>query len=194
MKKRLFLSLLFSICAITGFSQIYVSTGSNVNVRKGPGKNYSVQFQLQKGDKVYFTGKKQNGFMKVTNISSSPITWQGWVSERYLKQEQRDQSNVSNDNNRISRNNSNTSNHNKDWIYGRWVGRYMGILVEVIINEDTFIARFNGKVTDCSVYSYEEEQGFIAFNSPRPGIYNDIWPFDKDKKVLLLYGKPMQKY
>ena len=59
MKKCLLFSLLFSISLINGFSQIYVCTGTNVNVRKGPGTNYSVQFQLQKGDKVYFTGKNR---------------------------------------------------------------------------------------------------------------------------------------
>jgi len=193
MKKCLLFSLLFSISLINGFSQIYVCTGTNVNVRKGPRTNYSVQFQLQKGDKVYFTGKKQNGFMKVENIASSSTTWQGWVSARYLRLERGNMSNVAN-NDRESRSNNNSDSHNKDWIYGRWVGRYMGVLVEVIITEDVFIARFNGKVTDNSPYSYEEEQGFIAFNSPRPGIYNDIWKFDKEKKVLLLDGKPMQKY
>ena len=110
MKKLLFFCLLFSISVITGFGQIYVSTGSNVNVRKGPGKNFSVQFQLQKGDKVYFTGKKQNGFMKVTNISSSSRTWQGWVSERYLRLEQRDQSNNANSQNIVTHN-QNVSNY-----------------------------------------------------------------------------------
>lgn len=96
--KRIIMMLAVMMTAMTMCAQkYYVCTGSNVNVRTGPGKNYSVMYgaggahctegrvQLGKGELVYNEGVKRNGFIKV----SSPYAWMcyenGWVSAQYLK-------------------------------------------------------------------------------------------------------------
>lgn len=73
----------------------FVSTGNNVNVRKGPGKNYPVIFwegqklQLEKNEVVYDKGKRRNGFCYVTVNKVIPtvavFTYDGWVSAQYLR-------------------------------------------------------------------------------------------------------------
>lgn len=70
------LTIIFAICA-NAQQNLYVSTGTNVNVRIGPGKQYAVmpaktgnncgkaKIQLGKGEGVTFLGERKNGFMKV---------------------------------------------------------------------------------------------------------------------------------
>ncbi len=73
----------------------FVSTGQNVNVRKGPGMKYPVidsewgKIQLDKDEVVADNGKMKNGFRYVTVtqvIFGSVINiYEGWVSAKYLK-------------------------------------------------------------------------------------------------------------
>ena len=73
----------------------YVCTGNNVNVRTGPGKNYSVVVynsavtQMFKGCVAQNLGKKRNGFIYVgfldRSFLPSIIPIKGWVSAQYLR-------------------------------------------------------------------------------------------------------------
>lgn len=81
----------------------------------------------------------------------------------------------------------------KDWIYGRWVGYYKGCKVELIFTENTMTEKYDGQTAYSGSYVYQS-QGFIAYNLSRPGQYQDMWPFDVNKKVMLLDNSPMQKY
>ena len=98
MKKSILLCLLLCFTLGASAQTYYKCTGDNVNVRKGPGKNYgnvegweacnmSGSVQLCKGDKVKFLGVKKNGFMKVedANLDGLMRCWgEGWVSAQYL--------------------------------------------------------------------------------------------------------------
>lgn len=97
MKKILLVCLMLLTISITASAQDkgFVCTGNNVNIRKGPGKNYPVlengagtngKLQLFKGNVVTDYGKRKNGFCLV----SAALEWggderQGWVSARYLR-------------------------------------------------------------------------------------------------------------
>ncbi len=85
--------LLLMVVAVNAQRRGYVCTGDNVNIRKGPGKNYAVKsdygygkLQLFKGTVVVSLGKKQNGFCYIRKYG-----WQGdwdatgWVSAQYLR-------------------------------------------------------------------------------------------------------------
>ena len=77
--------------------QALVCTGNNVNVRKGPGKNYgniiweyqgmNERAQLMKGDAVKYLGKKKNGFIYVRDLSVDYRFNFGdaWVSAQYFR-------------------------------------------------------------------------------------------------------------
>jgi len=96
--KRLLLicMMMLSVIAIHAqrARQGFLSTGQNVNVRTGPGKNYPVaredfsdeKCQLDKGQLVTYLGKRQNGFCYV-EVSSMIYEYhcKGWVSAQYLK-------------------------------------------------------------------------------------------------------------
>ena len=71
------------------------STGQNVNVRVGPGKNYRVvngsgaygfegKVQLEKGQYVGTDGVKRNGFTHVYYIGWYNAWEDGWVASQYL--------------------------------------------------------------------------------------------------------------
>jgi len=87
------LMLLFVMMTVNAQHKGFVCTGNNVNVRTGPGKNYSVydnntdhKRQLSKGDVVINCGKKKNGFYLI----QGPLEWggderDGWVSAQYLR-------------------------------------------------------------------------------------------------------------
>lgn len=87
------LMLLFVMMTVNAQQKGFVCTGNNVNVRKGPGKNYAVYDsntdhirQLSKGDVVINRGKKKNGFCLI----QGPLEWggderDGWVSAQYLR-------------------------------------------------------------------------------------------------------------
>ena len=79
----------------------YVCTGSNVNIRTGPGKNYNVVAQLNKNEGiieycydnplvttynsfVFSERQKQNGFIKIRTYFIGVETI-GWVSAQYLR-------------------------------------------------------------------------------------------------------------
>ena len=72
----------------------FISTGQNVNVRKGPGKNHPVidsewgKIQLDKGEVVCDKGKTRNGFrnVSVTKLIFGSVVnvYEGWVSMKYL--------------------------------------------------------------------------------------------------------------
>lgn len=81
----------------------------------------------------------------------------------------------------------------KEWIYGRWVGYYKGCKVELIFTENSMTEKYDGQIGYSGSYLYES-QGFIAYNASRPGVYDDMWPFDAKRKVMLLDNTPMQKY
>lgn len=91
--------LLFSIMVLSSLTMIgqtrgFLSTGQNVNVRTGPGKQYALardfmggeKCQLTKGQLVIDKGESKNGFRHVY-ISNSYWEYhcEGWVSEQYLK-------------------------------------------------------------------------------------------------------------
>jgi len=63
-------------------SEIYVVTGSNLNIRKGPSKSYSKVGSLNKGDEVTVTQTK-NGFAKIGENK--------WASQDYLKLKENDE-------------------------------------------------------------------------------------------------------
>jgi len=85
--------------------QYLTSTGSNVNVRKGPGKSYSVitylcwdvermreirlKLQLYRGERVKYLGQKKNGFLYVQLSREEEggymIYYKGWVSADFLR-------------------------------------------------------------------------------------------------------------
>lgn len=80
-------------------------TGNNVNIRKGPGKQYSVvtllgwdeerlcdgrfKQQLYKGERVKYLGKKKNGFLYIEFYRAEEGGYtsrhRGWVSADYLR-------------------------------------------------------------------------------------------------------------
>jgi hypothetical protein len=96
-------------------------------------------------------------------------------------------------NNRTITNNRGNTSSSKEWIYGRWVGYYKGCKVELIFTENSMTEKYDGQTAYSGSYLYES-QGFIAYNASRPGVYNDMWPFDAKRKVMLLDNTPMQKY
>ncbi len=73
----------------------FISTGENVNVRKGPGTRYAIvqgdggNIQLSKGQVVIYKGKKKNGFYYVHVSRVEPgiayFDYDGWVSAKYLR-------------------------------------------------------------------------------------------------------------
>ena len=102
--KQSFFKIILAIFLVSGLATslkidaqtYYRCTGNKVNVRKGPGKNYSVLIceyqgmndpqQLCKGYVVKYLGKKQNGYMKVEdgNLWHWSSFGVGWVSAQYL--------------------------------------------------------------------------------------------------------------
>ncbi len=98
MKKNLMIFMLLLTVATVEAQTYYRCTGDNVNVRKGPGKNYAVitnegfltKCQLFKGDVVKYAGKAKNGFTYVKFLNcgqtgASCYPDHGWVSTQYLK-------------------------------------------------------------------------------------------------------------
>jgi len=104
--KKLFILSLLALATITSNAQdMYMVTGNNVNVRKGPGRNYGaitypsfegydIKWQLSKseGAIVRYLGKKRNGFMFVeaeqpntSGFHCSYFIVSGWVPAQYLK-------------------------------------------------------------------------------------------------------------
>ncbi len=89
----------FTTSTITA-QQFYACTGNNVNVRKGPGKQYGVIRQIWKGCGVgdgfvdcehetgnyviEYRGKKRNGFILVAVLGEG-INIEGWISAQYLR-------------------------------------------------------------------------------------------------------------
>ena len=82
------------LAAITANAQGkgFVCTGNHVNVRTGPGKNYSIYDrgdgtyrQLSKGDVVEYCGKKKNGFILIRQLGWGEDERDGWVSAQYLR-------------------------------------------------------------------------------------------------------------
>ena len=101
MMKRLLLTLLVVMSAATiNAQQYYACTGNNVNIRKGPGKNYGVIQQIWKncgvGDGymecehetgnyvIEYRGKKKNVFILVAAMGEG-LNGEGWMSAQYLK-------------------------------------------------------------------------------------------------------------
>ncbi len=97
MMKRItiLLVLLLSVAAANAQQKGFVCTGSYVNVRKGPGKNYGfvceykndpkTKVQMQKGSVAVSLGKKRNGFCYVRFIYNTVGEFDGWVSAQYLR-------------------------------------------------------------------------------------------------------------
>jgi hypothetical protein len=97
MKRIVLISLmLLTVLSVSAQSRRgFISTGDNVNVRKGPGINYPVLYsegeklQLFKGEVVAYKGKKRNGFIYVHVVKVHPgdavFDYPGWVSAKYLR-------------------------------------------------------------------------------------------------------------
>lgn len=98
--KRLFIFLFLVCVGMSAYSQnMFICTGNNVNVRKGPGKNFSILreqserqdfWQLSKNEIVRYLGKKKNGYMYVEAMcpvqgSMGYTVEKGWVYARYFK-------------------------------------------------------------------------------------------------------------
>lgn len=98
MKKLVFIITLvmFAVGAYSQQTTYYKSTGTNVNVRKGPGTNYAVvqlsggarcgtgKAQLGKGEMVISDGKQRNGFIHVFTAYPALCWEEGWVSAKFL--------------------------------------------------------------------------------------------------------------
>ena len=86
--------MMLSFAGANAQKQGFISTGQNVNVRTGPGKQYPLAkedfseepCQLDKGMLVRYLGKKKNGFCYV-EVSSMITEYycKGWVSAKYLR-------------------------------------------------------------------------------------------------------------
>ena len=99
MKNMLLLSILMMLVCVNASAQQYVyykSTGTHVNVREGPGKNYGIVeysgaygsegiVQLDKGVIVASDGIVRNGFRHVFYAGTYNLWEDGWVSQQYLK-------------------------------------------------------------------------------------------------------------
>lgn len=97
MKRILFLLLMLTI-SVGSFAQThYRVTGDNVNVRTGPGTNYSrvtwsgaygtrddQPYQLSKGEIVCSKGATKNGFVPIWGDAVWMSEETGWVSSKYL--------------------------------------------------------------------------------------------------------------
>ncbi|MBQ9164221.1 MAG: hypothetical protein IJ163_05540 [Bacteroidaceae bacterium] len=95
--KRLITMLLFmlAVTAVNAQQRGFVCTGNNVNVRKGPGKNYGfvceldndikTKVQMFKGSVAVNLGKRRNGFCYVRYIYNTVGEFTGWVSAQYLR-------------------------------------------------------------------------------------------------------------
>ena len=92
--KRTVLLFTLMLSSLISYSQSrteWVLTGDNVNVRTGPGTNYSVmqrngsKVQLFKGDRVIDLGEVRSGFVKVKPVNGSWPQSSGWVASRYLR-------------------------------------------------------------------------------------------------------------
>lgn len=97
--KKLFFIFTIMMVSLSVYAQkqqiYYKSTGTNVNIRKGPGTNYAVQSldggvhcgggkaQLVKDEIVISDGKQRNGFIHVYP-ADEPCWEEGWVSAQYL--------------------------------------------------------------------------------------------------------------
>lgn len=100
MKRIILLCLAIFLAVGASAQNMYRVTGNNVNVRKGPGKNYGViafdgcsgwtKWQLDKSDIVRYLGKQKNGFMYVEAMQPSSCSAsyreKGWISSQFLKQ------------------------------------------------------------------------------------------------------------
>ena len=94
MKKLISLILCIFVTTLSYAQTIYESTGDNVNVRKGPGKQYGNVYyniarpsraQLKRGEQVQYLGVTKNGFMKVAHPDDIWQGGSGWVSAQYLR-------------------------------------------------------------------------------------------------------------
>ena len=97
--KRLLMMMLLVMATMGVNAQVYVCTGDNVLVRKGPGKNYPVNEgftnwyqtkkrygRLCKGDIVALASERKNGYIRVYNLGGGNGDYNlGWVSAQYLK-------------------------------------------------------------------------------------------------------------
>lgn len=92
----LFSLMLLAVLSVNAQSRRgFISTGTNVNVRTGPGKNYPVRYyegqklQLDKGEVVADKGKRKNGFIYVhvnkVHFGDAVFDYPGWVSAQYLR-------------------------------------------------------------------------------------------------------------
>ena len=95
-KALLLLALCLTLGTMAASAQThYRVTGNNVNMRKGPGTNYprgaavpgrqgigyDTPFVLDKGQIVTYEGKRKNGFVYVSEITTMA---EGWVSAKFL--------------------------------------------------------------------------------------------------------------
>lgn len=71
--------------AVTGTApkQVRQVTGSSVNVRGGPGTEYSVVNRLVRGDEVEVLQDPGNGWVKLRPVDGGPV---GWMAEFLLTQ------------------------------------------------------------------------------------------------------------
>lgn len=98
--KRLFILLVLMTAVISVKSQnMYICISNNANVRKGPGKNYSIlrtntqmqgYWQIPQKEIVRYLGKKKNGYMYVEGMSPVDGSMQcevvaGWVYAKFFK-------------------------------------------------------------------------------------------------------------
>ena len=97
MKKIAMISMMMLMTLAVGAQNLkgFISTGQDVNVRKGPGMRYPVidtewgKIQLDKGEVVCDKGKTKNGFrhISVTKLIFGSVVnvHEGWVSTKYLR-------------------------------------------------------------------------------------------------------------
>ena len=97
MKRIVMISMMMLMTLAVGAQNLkgFISTGQDVNVRKGPGMRYPVidtewgKIQLDKGEVVCDKGKTKNGFrhILVTKLIFGSVVneYEGWVSTKYLR-------------------------------------------------------------------------------------------------------------
>lgn len=83
MKKTLFI-LLLTLTPFSGFSQSYLGWVTNqVNLREGPGTNYSVISSLKSGTQIFIISiDTENNFYNIVDIATNK---EGYIHKSYVK-------------------------------------------------------------------------------------------------------------
>ena len=79
------LLLILSLTGTTAFAESASVTGNAVNLRSGPGRDYSVMRKVGRGDELIFLGEKQKDRYNRTWMRVSVYGLIGWVRADKVK-------------------------------------------------------------------------------------------------------------